>query len=117
MLLGLLIGIALLWWVASLLGPFFIRIGTPYFLLAIVFAPCVFVSKKAISILGKEGYERLCRHEVEHIRQQRILSPVLFMVLYVLMFIFEYIKVRNWNDAYLEIWFERKAREAENEQK
>ncbi len=112
--LGVLVGVALVWWVLSLSGPFFIRAGLPHYLLAIVFAPCVFVSKEAISILGEGGYERLYRHEVEHIRQQRAWSPVLFMVLYVLMFIFEYIKVRNWNDAYLGIWFERKAREAEN---
>ena len=55
----------------------------------------------------------LFRHEVCHFRQQERLWVIGFYVAYITEFIYKYLKKRDWMEAYMDISFEREAREAE----
>ena len=64
-----------------------------------------------IFLLNKEDEKKvvLVNHEKIHIRQQLELLVVLFFVLYVIEFLFRFLKYRDWNKAYRNISFEREA--------
>ena len=54
-------------------------------------------------------YENDFNHESIHTEQWKELLYIGFIVLYVLDFIFNYVKFRNWHEAYREIFFEKEA--------
>ncbi len=100
------------WWLLSFIGPFFVKFPRNPFFIAIAIAPFVFITQDAKE-LNAGAFKRLQRHERRHIWQQRWFGPVLFLLLYGLMFIVNYIKERNYFRAYWKIWFEEDARQHE----
>lgn len=62
-----------------------------------------------------KGDKILLNHEKIHIKQQLELLWLLFFAWYVIEFIIRLIKHRNWNDAYLNISFEKEAVQNEND--
>ena len=66
-------------------------------------------------ILVRDGElcRRIINHESTHVRQYRKWG-MLFFAIYSGNFIYNLIKYRNYNDAYLNIYFEEQARESES---
>ena len=54
-------------------------------------------------------------HESIHTEQMKEMLYVVFYLLYVMMFIWELIRFRNWHKAYEEVPFEREAYRYEND--
>ncbi len=58
------------------------------------------------TLIDPENDIRFMKHEMEHIHQQRLFTPPLFYVLYILEFIKNLIIKRKWFDQYLSLSFE-----------
>ena len=101
------------WWLLSWLPPLKLRFKSPFPYWAMTIAPIIFINAKYPDI--PEWVEK---HEMRHVWQQRIISPALMLLLYLLSFIVLYIwflfKERNlrkaYNKAYFYIPFEIDAR-------
>lgn len=114
------ITIWLVWWILSFLKPIYIR-WDKLPAVAMVVAPIIFINKKALYkyYLTDEGIESVYRHEYRHIIQQRILSPLIFLVLYgifyvVLLYYYFCVVGKGFKEAhfnaYWNIPFEKDAR-------
>ena len=57
----------------------------------------------------------LLNHERIHLRQQIELLVLPFYLIYVLEFLFKYIKIKSWKEAYRGISFEKEAYENESD--
>lgn len=57
--------------------------------------------------------DRIIRHESKHAEQYRNWSVLLFLLIYVGNFLYNYVKYRDFKTAYKQIKFEIEAREAE----
>ncbi len=53
--------------------------------------------------------KQIVNHEKIHIEQQKELLVVFFFLIYVLHFVWNYFKFRNWDKAYRNIIFEKEA--------
>lgn len=82
---------------------------TAFKIRGLTFCPFIFVS----SYENKEDVI-LINHEKIHIKQQMELLLVFFYLLYILEFVFRYIKSRNFDKAYRSISFEKEAYENES---
>jgi len=70
--------------------------------------PFIFLKSKSLS-----NNWVLINHERIHLKQQLELLWVFFFLWYSLEFLFHLIRLRNWNDAYKNISFEKEAYENE----
>jgi hypothetical protein len=101
--------ILIAWWIISLIPPFIIKKRLKN-LKGLAIAPFIFVTNKQ---MGRLEWLYLIRHEKEHIRQQRRYSPILFLILYCTEYLINRAKGMDHFQAYWNISFEKKAREAE----
>ena len=76
----------------------------------LTFAPFVFFKNERLT---KQDW--FVKHEMEHIRQQRVCSPAIFIVVYCSEYFLNRAKGMNHFDAYYSIGFEKMARIAEKE--
>ena len=106
----------LLWWLFSLLGPKIIK--TTYLpVIGLSFAPFIFYNP---THFGSRMPMWVLNHEKCHIKQQRILSPLIFIILYFsisgVIFIYQLFLTRSfkkaWYYAYYLNPFEKQARKA-----
>ena len=72
-----------------------------------------FAFKNTIYVRGDSISPRLRKHEEEHIKQQRELGIIMFLLQYIGEYIFNIIKYRDSKKAYKNISFEIRAREEE----
>lgn len=76
-------------------------------ILGMAIAPLIFLD----ATLERNHYllEAVLKHERVHLLQARMLSPLIFIVLYsgffVVQFVYFIIKLRNWKDAYFKAYF------------
>lgn len=70
--------------------------------------PFIFLKSKSLS-----NNWVLINHERIHLKQQLELLWVFFFLWYTMEFLFHLIRLRNWNDAYKNISFEKEAYENE----
>lgn len=66
--------------------------------------PFIFLKYRSLS-----KNDVLINHEKIHLRQQLELLLIFFFIWYILEFIFNLIRYRNWNKAYHQISFEKEA--------
>ncbi|SEP80244.1 hypothetical protein [Flavobacterium urocaniciphilum] len=77
---------------------------TPKWVRGITLFPFIVLSEK----IDKQDVV-LLNHERIHLRQQLEMMVVPFFIVYIIEFLFGYIKFRNWQKAYKNISFEREA--------
>ena len=70
--------------------------------------PFIFLKNKSLS----DNWV-LINHERIHLKQQLELLWVFFFLWYILEFLFRFVQLRNWNDAYKNISFEKESYENE----
>ena len=70
--------------------------------------PFIFLKNKSLS----DNWV-LINHERIHLKQQLELLWVFFCLWYILEFLFRFVQLRNWNDAYKNISFEKESYENE----
>ncbi|MEE9348911.1 MAG: hypothetical protein V3U80_02580 [Flavobacteriaceae bacterium] len=75
--------------------------------IAITIWPIIIINKKY------KGDKVLVNHEKIHIKQQLELLWLPFFIWYFIEFIIRYVQYKNWNEAYLNLSFEREARDNE----
>ena len=77
---------------------------------AIAIFPFIFLKGESL-----RSNDFLLNHERIHLRQQIELLVLTFYIIYVLEFLFNYIKIKSWNEAYRGISFEKEAYENESD--
>jgi len=100
------------WWALSFITPIKLKLAwlIPKRFAGFAFAPFIGYSK--IEYVQAEWF---LKHEMEHIKQQRVLSPLLFFIIYYIEYIWNLAQGMNSFDAYYSIGFEVMARRAEKE--
>jgi hypothetical protein len=98
----------LVWWLVSFIKPKWIAFRIPA--VAMTIAPFVFYNPKQYEYYvkthgGIKAKVRLHNHEIRHVWQQRVFSPLVMLLLYLFFFIvqfiyFKFIKLMSWYDAY-----------------
>ena len=109
----------ILHWLFCFIPPIIIRFRFPniwfFEIWAMVIPPCIFVNT-SITGYSEIQYDRMIRHEKQHIRQNAWFSPFVFEIIYLLNFLINlFIYKFDVFDAYYNIWFEKDARNAEEE--
>lgn len=94
-----------------------VRVGYPWWLrlvlardvIAITLGRRIYVR----GVLAADAFERLMRHELEHVRQVSELGLLRFLWRYLTEFARHWVRLRNFGAAYVSISFEIEARRAE----
>src|SRR6056297_2497861 len=101
--------IFLVWWLITFIPTIYIngsKIMKNY--AGITLAPFVIYKDKRYL-----RFESFIKHEREHVKQQRIYSPLVFYLLYVGNYLINRLQGMDHYKAYYEIYFEKLARRAE----
>ncbi len=100
------------WWALSILLPP-IYINGSWFMKDIAgmtLAPFIFYRKK-----GLLNSQRFRKHEETHIHQQRLMSPLVFLIVYIVNYLINRLHSMTHFEAYYNILLEVSARKAEKE--
>ncbi len=101
------LGFFVIWWAIVFIKPIKIKVNfIPEKFAACAIAPIIFYKD--------EMTDRIYKHEFEHVRQQRFISPFLFYLLYLAEYLTNLSQNMNYFDAYYNISFEVEARKAED---